>query len=345
MIDMAAYSAPCVRACALRAGLLKPDEWRLLDSTGSAADAIAWLQQRGVLAESVDNVVSAERAMHKNMIRNTVALLRFARKDLSALLKFFVQYYDLLNFQSAIRRVHAGEKSGRQSCELYDTGTFGMFSAQGLESATNFAALAGVARNSILAKPFNAALLNYHESEDAARLVEAVEMAFLKQWVKVAGRCGFHIGMLNDRSGLSAFLVTRVIEAVIRLKFHRGAERGRIVEWLQIVAKGRGMTECLAAIDCDNENEAYWNLARVLLPGSFVPDVKPEGGGYTCLRMLHACVLKRVTQVTRGLSFSADFLVSFLLLHLSQIREFTILLESKESGLTSVRSLYLEASK
>lgn len=342
---MAAYSAPCVRACALRGGLLKPEEWRALDSVDSSAAAIAWLQQRGVVGADVADVASAERAMHDNMLRNTAALSRFARKDLSELLKFFVWNYDLLNFQGAIRRIHDGQEQGKSARGLYDTGTFGMFSANTLESATNFAALAGVVRYSMLGKPFSAALVHYNDSEDVSRLVESVEVAFMRQWMSAAARCGFNIGMVNDRSGLSAFFISRVIEAVIRLKFNRDAESDRLIEWFRLVSKGRGMNECISAIDCEDKNEALYNLARMLLPKDLVGDAKPAEGGYAGWRMLHAGVLKRVSRTTRGVAFNADFLVSFLILHLSQIRELTIVLESKESGITSVRSLYLEAAK
>ncbi len=342
MTNLSPYAAPCVRACALRSTLLRPEEWRTLSALGSSAAAITWLQQRGVFSGNIPNVFAAERAAHEAVIHDSTALLRFARGDVAELLRFFVWHYDLLNLESLIYRIHAMPESDQGLEQLYPTGSVGAL-RKGLSGVTNYATLARVLKGSVFAAPFAEALLRYHDDEDVAQFVERIELGFFTLWVQAAKRCGFQLAPNVDGSALAVFLVGRVIETVVRLKRYRAAESSRIVGWLSIVAKGAKIEACLEALDSDSDAAAVQALVEILLPltmqkrllSKAQQSARPEA-------LLRRLVWLSASKANRGIVFNVDFLTSFLTLRVHQARELTMILEAKDAGVDSEALLCVE---
>ncbi len=193
MTDLATYAAPCTRVCVMRSGLLSRDEWRTLFAAESTEAALSWLDRRGIFGEAVPDILSAERAAHISVIRDTNALLRFVRGDQRPLLRFFVYYYDLLNVESTIHQIFSFSEGAHSGAFLYDTGRLGLLRNKDLTSLTNYAALSKALKHTMLSSRFDAALLRFSENEDATRLVEAVDIGFLTAWVAAAERCGFRV--------------------------------------------------------------------------------------------------------------------------------------------------------
>ncbi len=354
MSSLAPYAAPCVRACALRTALLRPHEWETVAGLDSATEVIAWFKERGVLAGDVADVAAAERAAHQAVIHSSSALLRFARGPLGNLLGFFLHYYDLINLESVIQRIHALVEGERSQGIPYDTGSMGIFDDV-LGDATNFAALSRQVRGTPFAAAYEAGLQRYYEDEDVARLIEGIEVAFFAQWVAAAAGCGFQLEQGTDNSGLAVFLVERIIESATRLQVHREAEQSRVVEWLSLVAEGKDLDACLDALSAGNEDAAVMALARLLLPKALMAQAglpRRSGaeagtlgrGPSAALSLLRVVVLRRALKAGRGIVFSADFLTSFLVLQIYQALELTLVLESKETGITDVPSAYGEVA-
>jgi hypothetical protein len=342
--SLAPYAAPCVRACALRSTLLKPQEWHDLVAMDSIESIMAWLKERGVLPEDTPDIATAERTAHAAVIHSSSALLRFARGEVSDLLRCFLHYYDLINLESVIQRIHA-MADGEQAQGLpYDTGALGLFEAS-LGDATNYAALTRMLQNSPFAAAYEEGLRRYYEDEDVSRLVEGIELAFFAEWVAAAQRCGFMLKNGTDGSGLAVFLVGRIIEAAVRLKVHRGAETSRVVEWLSLVADDRVLDACLDALTGEADDAAVMTVAGHLLPTSLLAKVPPgRGSARDALARLRVLVLRRVIKAGRGITFSADFLTSFLILQIYQALELTLVLESKETGISDVAFAYGEVA-
>jgi hypothetical protein len=310
----------------------------------SAPEIIAWFKARGSLPGDVTDVASAERAAHQAVIHSSSALLRFAPGSLGDLLRFFLRYYDLINLESVIQRIHAMVEGAHAHGIPYDTGTMGLFDAV-LGDATNFAALSRLLRGTQFVAAYEAGLRRYYEDEDVSRLVESIEVAFFAEWVKAAEACGFRLKRGTDNTGLAVFLVERIIESVVRLKVHREAEQNRVVEWLSLVAEGKDLDTCLEAVSADDENEAVMGLANLLLPKALMAKAGSPGSGPAgALSLLRVVVLRRALKAGRGIVFSADFLTSFLVLQIYQALELTLLLESKETGIADIASAYGEVA-
>ncbi len=344
MTSLAPYAASCVRACALRTALLRPHEWAEVTALDSAPEIIAWFKERGALPDDVADVPDAERAAHQAVIHSSSALLRFARGALGDLLRSFLHYYDLLNLESVIQRIHAMVEGEQVQGIPYNTGSMGVFDVV-LGDASNFAALSRLVRNTPFADAYEAGLLRYYEDEDLSRLIENIEEAFFAEWVDAAERCGFSLKHGTDHSGLAVFLVERIIESVVRLHVHRRAEQSRVVQWLSLVTDERTLDACLAALDAGDENEIVMALAGLLLPKALMAKAgKPGPGAGDALSVLRVVVLRRALQAGRGIVFSADFLTSFLVLQIYQALELTWLLESKDTGIADLPSAYGEVA-
>jgi hypothetical protein len=342
--SLAPYAASCVRACALRSTLLKPQEWHDLVAMDSIESIMAWLKGRGVLPDDTPDIATAERTAHAAVIHSSSALLRFARGELSDLLRFFLHYYDLINLESVIHRIHAMAEGERVQGLPYDTGVMGIFGSS-LGDATNYAALTRMLKKTPFAASYEAGLRRYYEDEDVSRLVEGIEVAFFADWVTAAQRCGFNLKNGTDGSGLAVFLVGRIIESAVRLKVHRGAETSRVVEWLSLVADGNVLEGCLEALTDDADDAAVMTVARLLMPKTLLAKVEAgRGGSREALARLRAVVLRRVIKAGRGITFSADFLTSFLVLQIYQALELTLVLESKETGIADVTFAYGEVA-
>jgi vacuolar-type H+-ATPase subunit C/Vma6 len=333
-----------VRACALRTTLLRPHEWEDVAGVDSAAEVIAWFKERGVLAEEVSDVAGAERAAHRAVIHSSSALLRFSRGPLADLLGYFLHYYDLINLESVIQRIHAMVEGEDAQGIPYDTGSMGIFDDV-LGDVRNFAALSRLVQRTPFAAAYEAGLRRYYEDEDVSRLIETIEVAFFADWVEAAKRCGFKLKGGTDNSGLAVFLVERIIESAVRLKVHREADQSRVVEWLSLVTDALGLELCLDALDAEDEDEAVMALATLLLPKELMAKAGTPGSGPTgALSVLRVVVLRRALKAGRGIVFSADFLTSFLVLQIYQALELTLLLESKETGIADIRSAYGEVA-
>jgi hypothetical protein len=333
-----------VRACALRTALLRPHEWEEVAALDSVTEVIARFKEREALPDDVSSVAEAERAAHQAVIHSSSALLRFAHGPLGDLLRCFLRYYDLINLESVIQRIHAMVEGEHMQGIPYDTGSMGLFDDV-LGDVTNFAALSRMVRGSPFAAAYEGALLRYYEDEDVSRLIETIEVAFFAEWVDAAERCGFSLKAGTDNSGLAVFLVERIIESAVRLKFHREADQSQVVEWLSLVTDENDLDACLAALDAEGDSEAVMALAALLLPKSLMAKAgKPGSGPSSALSVLRVVVLRRALQAGRGIAFSADFLTSFLVLQIYQALELTLLLESKETGITGVPSAYGEVA-
>ncbi len=344
MTNLSSYAASCVRACALRTALLRPHEWEEVANLHSVSEVIARLKDRGALSEDVSDVAEAERAAHQAVIHSSAALLRFARGALGDLLRCFLHYYDLINLESVIQRIHAMVEGEHTEGIPYDTGSMGVF-GEVLGDVTNFAALSRMVQGTRFAAAYEAGLRRYYEDEDVSRLIETIEVAFFAQWVDAAERCGFSLKGGTDNSGLAVFLVERIIESAVRLKIHREAEQSRVVEWLALVTDALGVERCLDAMDVESEDEAVMALAALLLPKSLMAKAgMPGEGPSNALSVLRVVVLRRALQAGRGIVFSADFLTSFLVLQIYQALELTLLLESQETGIADVPSAYGEVA-
>jgi len=336
------FAAPCVRACALRSGLLRPHEWHALMEMGSADTVITWLQARGVLPAEATAIPAAERSAHQTVIQSSSALLRFARGDLGDLLQFFLTYYDLMNLESVIHRLHGTVEGGTSHGRPFETGPLGLLDAS-IGDVSNFAALARLLKRTLFAPPFEAALQRYNEDEDVSRMVESIEVAFFAGWIAAAKRCGFRLNGGTDGSGLAVFLVECVSEAAVRLKLHRDAETSRIVEWLSLVTEGRPLDACLSVLSEGGDNGAVLKLAAILFSKRLVPGASQEPtGSLAALSLLRVMVLRQAIKANRGITFNADFLTSLLVLQRFQALELTLLLESKDAGITDVTSAYGE---
>jgi len=335
-----------VRACALRTALLKPHEWEVVSAIDSSTEIIAWFKERGALPEEVTDVADAERAAHQAVIHSSSALLRFARGELGDMLRFFLRYYDLINLESVIQRIHAMVEGTPTQGIPYDTGSMGLFDDV-LGDVTNFAALSRLVKGTPFAAAYEAGLGRYYEDEDVSRLVEGIEVVFFAEWVKAAQACGFRLKNGTDNSGLAVFLAERIIESAVRLKVHREAEQSRVVEWLSLVTDEKGLDTCLEAIASDDEDEAVMALAHLLLPKALLAKAglprrsEAKAGALSLLRVV---VLRRALKAGRGIVFSADFLTSFLVLQIYQALELTLLLESKETGIADIPSAYGEVA-
>ena len=334
-MNLAPYTAACVRACALRGALLAPEEWQAIAGLTGSGGVIAWLKNRGILTGEVTDVLTAERAAQEAVIRNASGLLRFAREALADLLRCFVHYYDLLNVESVVHRIHAFPDEGtRQRGRFYDTGPFGLFRPTALDAATNYPALGRALRHSPLAGPFEAALARYREDEDVVRLVERIELAFLANWVHTAERCGIRPRSATLASPLGVFFIARAVEAAVRLKMYREAETSRVVQWLSPVAPANRVDKCLALLYGDTQSDFVQELVGVLLPTASGAHQAPETlGPRGRWGLLDRIVMHAALKATRGISFNADFLTGFLLRQMWQARELTVLLESKEADL------------
>jgi len=344
--SLAPYAAPCVRACALRTALLKPHEWEDVAGIDSAPEIVAWFKERGALPDDVSDVASAERAAHQAVIHSSSALLRFAQGALGDLLRCFLRYYDLINLESVIHRIHAMAEGAPAQGLPYDTGPMGMFDDI-LGDVTNFAALSRFVQGTPFAAAYEAGLQRYYEDEDASRLIESIEVAFFAEWVKAAEHCDFSLKHGTDNSGLAVFLVERIIESAVRLKVHREAEQSRVVEWLSLVTDEKDLDRCLEAISADDEDEAVMALARRLLPKQLLPKAglpRRSVAKAGALALLRVVVLRRALKAGRGIVFSADFLTSVLVLQIYQALELTLLLESKETGIADIPSAYGEVA-
>ena len=335
-----------MRACALRTALLRPHEWEEVAGLDSATEIIARFKERGALPDDVTDVAAAERAAHQAVIHSSSALLRFAQGAMGELLRSFLHYYDLINLESVIQRIHAMVEGAHAQGIPYDTGSMGVFD-EVLGDATNFAALSRLVRGTPFASAYEAGLQRYYEDEDVSRLIETIEVAFFSAWVDAAERCGFTLKQGTDNSGLAVFLVERIIESAVRLKIHRDAEQSRVVEWLSLVMDEKGLDACLNALDADDDDEAVMALAALLLPQKLLAKAglsRRSEAKADALSVLRVVVLRRVLQAGRGISFSPDFLTSFLVLQIYQALELTLLLESKETGIADIPSAYGEVA-
>lgn len=332
-MSLAPYTAACVRACALRGALLAPGEWQALEGPAGSAGVIDWLKSRGVLPDGVKDVLSAERAAQEAVIRNASGLLRFAHGALAELLAFFVHYYDLLNVEGVAHRIHAFPDEGaRPQGRFYNTGPFGLFRPAALDAVTSYPALGRVLRHTILASPFEDALLRYREDEDVVRLVERVELAFLEAWVAAARRCGIGWREGSSVGPLRVFFTARAIEAVVRLSVHREAEAGRIASWLSPIAAPRDIETCLGFLSGEPSAHIVEELAGVLLPAAAGIRRTPETAGPRGRwGVLDRIVMDSAVRATRGIAFNADFLTGFLVRQMYQARELTVWLEWKEA--------------
>jgi len=340
--SLAPYAASCVRACALRTALLRPHEWEEVARLDSSEEIIARFKERGALPEGIADVAAAERAAHQAVIHSSSALLRFAKGPLADLLRSFLHYYDLINLECVIQRIHAMVEGEDAQGIPYDTGSMGLFDAV-LGDVTNFAALSRLVKGTPFAAAYEAGLLRYYEDEDVSRLIEGIEVAFFAAWADAAARCGFDLKKGTDNSGLAVFLVERIVESAVRLKIHREAEQSRVLEWLSLVADGKDLDDCLAALEVEDDGEAVMGLAALLLPKVLMAKVgKAASGASSALSVLRVVVLRRALQAGRGIVFSPDFLTSFLVLQIYQALELTLLLESKETGITDAISAYRE---
>lgn len=342
MSSLAPYAAPCVRACALRSALLRTEEWGAVSAERSADGVIAWLKERETLPEDVADVASAERAAHQAVIHCSEALLRFAEGALGALIGHFLHYYDLINLESVIHRVHAAVDIEQAQRLPYNTGVMGTFDDV-LADVTNFAALSRMLQGTSFAAAYEAGLQRYYEDEDVTRLIEAIEVDFFASWVRSAEACGFGLSHPADSSALSAFLIERIIESTVRLKVYRQVEMSRVVEWFALVTEGNVLDACLEAANASNEDEAALALARLLLPQGFVAGIgEGDRDSGTVLSQLRVAVLRRALKAGRGITFCSDFLASVLVLHVYQAMELTVLLESKETGIMEIPLAYGE---
>jgi hypothetical protein len=334
-MSLATYAAPCVRACALRGALLGAGEWRVLAGLDSSGAAIEWMKNHGVCAAGVVDVLSAERSAHEAVIRTASRLGRFAQGSLTELLRCFVRYYDLLNVERLVHRIHAlSDETGSSGGRFYDTGPSGLLRPAALEAVTNYPALGRALRHTPFAAPFEAALPRYHEDEDVVRLVEKIEVAFLANWIRAAGSCGLRTRDSAGTSALGVFLVARVIGAAVRLKQHRGAESSRVVEWLSLVAAPARVDACLAILSRADEPDPVQDLVDVLLPGASRPRARSQSfGPRGPWGFLDEVVMHAALQATRGIAFNADFLTAIVVRQMCQAKELTVVLESIEAGL------------
>ncbi|MBT7701410.1 MAG: hypothetical protein HN700_14035, partial [Verrucomicrobia bacterium] len=102
---------------------------------------------------------------------------------------------------------------------------------------------------------------------------------------------------------------------------------------------------CLDALTGEADDAAVMTVAGHLLPTSLLAKVPPgRGSARDALARLRVLVLRRVIKAGRGITFSADFLTSFLILQIYQALELTLVLESKETGISDVAFAYGEVA-
>ncbi|MBN1557743.1 MAG: V-type ATPase subunit [Lentisphaerae bacterium] len=330
-MSAAAYTAACVRACALRAAFLGPGDWRTAAGLAGADDVVAWLKARGLIGDGVADVLAAERAAHASLIRHASGLLRLVRGPAAALLRYFVWYYDLLNLEGAALRIHGfPDAQARPPARFYDTGRFGLLRPAALDAVTQYPALGRVLRHTPFAGPFQEALAGYRDDEEVGRLVERLERAFLADWIAAAGCCGIRPADARRGSPLAVFFVARAVEAAARLMRHRAAERGRAVRWLTLAVPDPAAQRCLDRLSGARPAESLAAALGEVLPGA--PERVDTAGSRSAWALLDRLVLQAAEKATRGIFFNMDFLTGILLREMYQARELTVLLEAKATG-------------
>jgi hypothetical protein len=279
-----------------------------------AADAIAWLAQRGRIPASGLDAADAERGLRQDMIGVVCKLLRFCRGDSRDLLAYFLYYYDLLNVEAVIYALDSGGED-IAAPPLYDTGRSGLLRREALASASSFPVLGALLRGTPLHGPFRSAFPVYEETSDAPTFVASIERAFLELWKAAAARCGQVGEDARDGSLFLTFLEGTVTDTASRLQA-RGCRPHLVDEWLAMVPRaGRR-----------RPGRPPRRAVQPAKEGGAEPPTSIWGGQR---------VGDAAWRTQRRMALDVQFLLGFLFLRLQETERLVALIESKDLGLSA----------
>ena len=315
-MSIAQYAAPCVRAHAMRSRFFSAEDWRLLTEFRRLDDLLAWLRQRDMISSSATTVYEVERELHQINIRSAASILRFVHGSVREALKFFVYYYDLLNVETVIQHLHNMSGETDLSTTLYDTGLLGRVKTEKLARVTNFATLKTLLKGSVFFDSYRKALPRYEQNEDVSRFLNALEVDFMKRWVRAVGACGISDAR-GWRSSFGAFVSSTGILAALRARFRRNWKQYDVEQWLDLVQGWSPSSDWwMSASEADIAERVFSEALPVPSNGATktVSDA-PNALENRVMSAFWTSVRKRQRQSR----FDADFLISFLLQQRIQI--------------------------
>jgi len=325
MTGIVTHTAACVRACALRARRITPARWRELLDAPTVTGVVGILSADGTLPHGVSEAGKVQRTLRQGFIDTAASLARFTHGDRLLAARGFAGWYDLINLEAAMYRLHGGHEG--TGVPPYNTGRIGLLKGGEIAAAGNFAALVRALRGSVFDPACRRGLEVYRESLDIARFACEVERGFLMWWLAAARRCAADSGE-DDRSFvLHEFISLRLARAAAMMVV-RGEHIHAVDDWTAPIGQRIAEEAAPDAVALFRRLADRVHTGKGTAPlGRDVTDF-PEAE-----RAADRWMARAAGKAQSGIRFDDNFLFGFLLVRFFETEALSALVECKELGL------------
>lgn len=331
MSELSKYAASCVRVHGMRDCLLSREDWQRFLQAGSAAGIISQLYHKNLVSSASLEVREAEKEIRGNVIKAAEKIMRFVPRSVCEMLAFFIYYFDLINLETVITRLHRMNEDMPLKTLLYDTGRFGLFSLSDLTEINNFIMLEELLKKSFFSDPFNLALGFYKENEILADFLASLEFAFLDQWRQIIGRVN-RLKTKDIPSTFEVFLLTKSVMSAMRLKFARKRKEYDVQRFIGVSLQPFSLKTLRAAMEIDEPGKVFHNLTQTIFPKSLAKKLEGREIDIKLMEIrLKELILETARKHQLKSGFSAEYLISFQFIKMVEADNIITLLECKNN--------------